>query len=319
MKIFFKILKNLLFAKEIIIIASPLQLINLHEFNKKYKNIVNFKYPIFISSRQEKATLNQIRQTCKKLNIKNELIFLNDHISLKNIFFLKNVRKFFLPKYEKCVLGNYFEILQNELFKISKKKYLLDDGGSTLLLNKNSFKNYINNLKFFSIYKNLFSKKNFYENNYDYLKKKLKDKKTNNKIIHFISSQNYHYSKKKNQEAYFNDFKKLIKKFKKYKIIYIAHRKENMNFVRKQINLKVIKLNLPLEIYYLTSKYYPKHIITNYSSSTFTLKKIFNNRINLINYNSNLNLFDYRRKEFIKNYSFYKKIYQSLNIKQIKF
>jgi hypothetical protein len=318
MKIFFKILKNILFAKEITIIASPLQLINLNEFNKKNKKIINSKYPILISS-QEKDTSNQLRHTYKKLNIKNELIFLNDYISLKKIFLLKNIRKFFLPKYEKCILSNYFEVLQKELFKISKVKYLLDDGGSTLLLNKHSFKNQNDNIKFFSIYKNFFSNKNFCENDYDYLKKKLKSKKINNKIIHFISSQNYHYSKKKNQDVYFKDLKKFFKKFKKYKIIYIAHRRENINFIRKQINLKVIKLNLPLEIYYLISKYYPKHVITNYSSSTFTLKKIFDNKINLINYNSNLNLFDYRRKELIKNYSLYKKIYESLNIKQIKY
>ena len=77
-------------------------------------------------------------------------------------------------------------------------------------------------------------------------------------------------------------------------------------------------MQVPVEIYYLTSKYLPSYILANYSSTTFSLFKIFGKKIEYLNFNSNLNYISFRSKELIKNFNLYKKIYKILQIKQMK-
>ena len=109
---------------------------------------------------------------------------------------------------------------QKGFLKNSVRQFVLDDGGSTLLLKKKTFKNF-KDLKLFTIYKNNnLPKKYVINNNYDYLKKKIKNKRFKyNNDIHFVSSKIHSYLKEQNKIKYFNKLNKLKKLFPKKFII----------------------------------------------------------------------------------------------------
>ena len=318
MKNLISLIYYIIFNQNIILIRSPLQLINFYEFEHSKEKLINSKCPIlfvFLNNHELKQAIN----TKNFLKFKRKIIFISSH-QIKFLLFLKNIKRIIIGKYNICVAGNmHNDQFQKGFLKNSVKQFVLDDGGSTLLLKKKNFRNY-KDLKLFTIYKNNnLPKKYIINNNYDYLKKKIKNKgfKYNNDI-HFVSSKIHSYLKEQNKIKYFNKLNKLKKLFPKKKIYYIAHRRENLKDLPKNFKLKVIRLPVPLEVYYLKIKILPFLVITNYSSAAFVLSKVLRSNLKIFNFSSDLKFLISRKKEFISNFLLYKKIYKQFNIRQIR-
>lgn len=318
MKNLINLIYYIIFSKNIIVIRSPLQLINFYEFENIKKSLVNSKYPIlfvFLNNHEFKQAIN----TKNFLKFKRKIIFISSR-QIKFLIFLKNIKRFIAGKYKICISGNmHNDQFQKGFLKNSERQFVLDDGGSTLIIKKKSFRNY-KDLKLFTIYKNNnLPKKYIIENNYDYLKKKIKKKgfKYNNDV-HLVSSKIHSYLKGQSKIEYFNKIRKLKKLYPKKKIYYISHRKENLKDLPKNLNLKIIKLSVPLEVYYLKIKILPYLVITNYSSAAFVLSKVLRSNLRIVNFSSDLKLLTSRKKELISNFLIYRKIYKQFNIAQIR-
>ena len=281
---FVRILFYILFEKEILLVTSPLQFINLLEY--KYLNKHNYEKfkskKIFLSYPTEKE-ISIVKSINKKINKNsNEVIIFKNNINLTILLLIIKIRVY-ISKLNLLILGDYNNYLFQQFYKISKKIILLDDGTNAFNFNK-IFKMDKKNLQIFTIFnKNLFHHKNIIINELTYLKSKLNLVKKK-KYLYILGSAGIEKNLIK-LNKYLNIIKFIQKKHKDYKIIYIPHPKELRSNINKYSFIKVIRPNSTIEIYLINSKFKPSLIIGFNSTSFFTIKKIFGKKIKLVNYN----------------------------------
>ena len=279
---FLKTFFYLLINQKIILINSPLQLINFNEFCFINEDFKNYNKEIFVGYTNSIA-IKRIKKTKKKLKLKYKIIFLNEVINIRIVHFIIKVRKILSFRFEKCLVGDIKYYLHKEFYKLSKKRYIVDDGTSSL-----GIKKLINNLNtsntiLFTVYKSIkFRKIKIIQNNYNFLNTTYLNKKLNSKKeIHFISSKINENIK--NPNTYYKVLRNLKRRYSKYKFIYFAHLNEDIRLIKKELNIVVIKHKLPIELYYAINSILPKKIIFNYSSALFNINKLFKDYKNTVN------------------------------------
>ena len=186
----FKIIAQLLFGKHIVLLNSPLQLINFVEFSnvKEFAHIK--KIPIYIGY-TDKNTIKRIKKVFKIFKLKPNIVYLNEEINVYITHLILKIRKILKIYYHECTIGDIRYYLHKEFFKISQKKNILDDGTSSLNLKHALSELSTSKTLVFTIFENIKLKniKIFY-NNFLFIKKKFKpNNKYSKKIIHFISSK----------------------------------------------------------------------------------------------------------------------------------
>ncbi len=188
---FFRILFYIFFNKEIYLVNSPLQFINLIEY--KHLNKINYKKfknkKIFLSYPKEKE-IKIIDNINKKINKEtNELIIFKKNINIIILLVIIKLRMH-ISKLDLVILGDYNNYLFQQFYKISKKIVLLDDGTNAFNFNK-LFKMNKKDLRIFTIFdKNLFYHNNIIVNKLNYLKSKINSVKKKKIFIHFRWSWN---------------------------------------------------------------------------------------------------------------------------------
>jgi hypothetical protein len=294
----------LFFNKNFNLINSPLQYINFIEYIKKNKilgkNITIVGY----------TNSNSIKQI-KFLNfnfLKNEKIFfLTEIINVKYFHLILYLKKFFTG-FDQCVIGDFNYYLFKEFYKYSKKNIILDDGTSTLEIPENKLKK---NTILFTIFKNLKNiySENLVENNYDFLKSKIQGLNIDQKKIYIIGSASV--ERKVITRRKYNKLINLILSKNENRIVhYIPHRLEiDLKDIKSFRGIIIKKINMPIEIFLLKENYLPKKIFSFFSTSLFTIKKIYGLRIECYNLNYNIKNISCKKirlrhlkisKEFIK-------------------
>ena len=282
---FFKFLKTFLIQEKFALINSPLQLINLMEYQKKINSKILM--PILIGY-TNKISIDQI----KNLN--------KDFFKLKNIFFLNQIMSFrffkkilFLKKnflgFKLCIIGDLNYYLFNEFYKKSKKNIIIDDG--TAILDDKNFIN-IKKTLFFTIFKKITNSKNvkILENNLDLLKTlRLKKQKVDKKNLYILGSASIerNFIEKKEFDKIINS---ILKRFNKKKIFYIPHRYEKAEKnLKKFKKIKIKKFSLPVELAILNERTIPSIILGFYTTALFNLDKLYGKKINIYNIQHSLN------------------------------
>ena len=74
-------------------------------------------------------------------------------------------------------------------------------------------------------------------------------------------------------------------KYKNYKIYYFPHPKEQKQNIKKFFFLNILNPKTTIELYLIEKKLKPTLIIGFNSTAFFSLKKIFGQKLKLINYN----------------------------------
>lgn len=294
--------------KYLIIIHSPLQVINAYEFIK-INNLSNNNYEIlFLSTNdtQNDKTISSLIQDMLKPDYIFKQIFLKNLRSIKKlnefISLIKNQNK----NFEYVVFGNINSLtIRYIINRLDKKNILMDDGTSTLNFDyykKNKYLidektsiylkiKYIILNKIFKLDYNLpkveyfftyFYKMNNYKiqkNSLKYFKKKYISKhfKKNN-ITYFLGQPLYN-----DGPISLDEYKKIIIKIKhhftKEKLIYILHRHENKEIFKflNNNNIQYISINEPFEIFLIKNKILPKNITSVSSTALVTCNLLFNN------------------------------------------
>jgi hypothetical protein len=272
------IIIHFLFKKEIFLINSPLQLMNMVELINykliKKKKILFVGYTDFNTIQQIKAAID-----IKYINKRIKLIFLSENI---NIFFIHNflrIRRFFLCKFKVSYIGDYKYYLFREICRISKKKWIVDDGASTLDFN-NFNKIDTNNCYFFSIFK--IPIKTFQiENKYYEYKKRVKSKK----IVHHITFIGDASVEKGlvRKDIFLKKLKLFSEKNNNKIIYYYPHRAESIifNYINAFSNIRIQKNFLNIELDLLNKGYLTSRFVSFYSSALFTIKKMLKDRYNI--------------------------------------
>jgi hypothetical protein len=295
-----------LIKKNIVYLNSSSQIINLCELIKKKK--IDISKTLILYGLGPSKYIHRLKfvNTLNILKIKNYRlieIFIGERL-----LFLIILIFFFIKKYDYVIIGNLFTDFSNYLTKLkSKFKYVLDDGTSTLYLDK--FLKY-NSLKS-KIFNNIYIKKNeniflftYFDikisrlisvknNFYNLHKKFLADKK---KIGTYILILGNAYPNKNimSRKSYYKIILKIKKKFPINKIRFIKHPLEfddiklDNFLIENKIDV-VIHSNYPAEVQVLLFNKLPRYIISINSSSLFALGEILKKFKNIHIFNLRIN------------------------------
>ena len=276
---FFKFLKTFIIQDKFALINSPLQLINLMEYQKKINSKILM--PILIGY-TAKINIVQIKNLNKKIFKLKNIFFLNQIMNLsffKKILFLK---KNFLG-FQLCLIGDLNYHLFNAFYKSSKTNIVIDDG--TAILDSKNFIN-IKKTLFFKIFKKITNSKNvkILENNLDLLKTlRLKKQKVDKKNLYILGSASVerNFIEKEEFDKIINS---ILKKFHKKKIFYIPHRYEKAEKnLKKFKKIKIKKNSLPVELAISNEKTIPSVVLGFNSTALFNLDKLYGKKINIYN------------------------------------
>ena len=311
--------------KNLIIIGSPLQLINAVEAVNFFK-LDNIVLVITFNG----LLINNIQIEKESISFRcEEIIKIYPSSVSKFLQYLKLIKYLQKYKFEKLFIGELGSAFRIILANIDKEKvFLLDDGTATIVDYERSIK--INKINRYSLKElrfltfglkikvkdkiNLFTYYNLeklpgfevIKNNLEYMKK---DFVLNNidydDTIFFFGQPSEIFSDKKELELYLY---KIVNKFSDKKIFYIPHRSQtkdeinNIMLVNK--NIKILEINMPVERYFLDNGIYPKYAIS-YISTALTTTKILFPECN-VNYtkikNPNLHLNDMKYLNYLYYY-----------------
>ncbi|WP_151949785.1 hypothetical protein [Aliarcobacter butzleri] len=282
--------------KNLIIIGSPLQLINameaVHFF--KLENVI-----LVIAFNGLLSNNIQIEEQINRFKCEEVVKIYPSSVS-KFLQYLKLIKYLQRYKYEKLFIGEFGSAFRIILANINKEKvFLLDDGTATIVDYEKSIKiNKINRYSFkelrfliFGLKIRVKDKINFFtyynleklpdseviKNNLEYMKKDfIQNSIDYDDTIFFFGQPSEIFLDK--QELELNLYK-IVNKFSEKKILYIPHRaqtKDEINNIRlMNKNIKILEINKPVEKYFLNNGIYPKHVISYVSTALTTTKILF--------------------------------------------
>tara|TARA_Y100001958_G_C21245489_1_gene575192 strand:+ start:4241 stop:5191 length:951 start_codon:yes stop_codon:yes gene_type:complete len=282
---FLKIVLYILSDRNIFIVSSPMQLINLIEYkNLNQRNFNNFKNKrFFFGYATNNSEIDMMKFINKSINYdENEIVVLKNNIHRAIVLLLIKIRAI-TSRLNLLIIGDYNSYLFNQFYKISEKIIILDDGTNIFNFNR-FFKLDKGKSEIFTMFeKKQFKNIEYLENKYRYLKSKLKKLKVNKSI--FILGSAGIEKKFIHPQKYIKILKNIKMKYKNYKIYYFPHPKEQKQNIKKFSFLNILNPKTTIELYLIEKKLKPSLIIGFNSTAFFSLKKIFGQKLKLINYN----------------------------------
>ena len=284
----------------IFIVSSPLQLMNAIEATNYFKTNNNILLLLYTDNTK---VLNQMKKLLgfvdwhiiKYISIPqkiiDKLLFVNSiHNSLKDII-KEKIDKLFVGEYRSDHVTHIVNTLTN------KNIYLLDDGLAQLDYHKEMNTKSHKVRKF--VYKALFYKlqkinytfftifdiqnEKIIKNNYSFFKKNISDKQIDNSI--YFISQPLVELEIISEENHRKLLSKIINFYKRKKFIYIMHRREDIEHVKKlsnELNFEYKILENLIELEMINAKSVPLEFATFFSTAIVTLPnfiKISNYRV----------------------------------------
>lgn len=290
-------------------VETPLQLINAFEAVNHF-SLHGFKNTFFIRKTSSKRVNQQLKKTLSLYDLSRIRIVYLGAIFPKLYFFsvLKIIliiisssgkNKFYLGEFNALWARVIPYIFSNSTF------VLFDDGSATIAIHhyKYDFSKYrgstkwkkilktpilkllfgsIEKITLFTMYDlNPYPKQNYFKNSFAFLRQKIGVEIFNEKIVYFIGG-NWVESNEIKKRDYINLLERIFKKYtdEKKKIIYLAHRRENLEKFTKlkamfDSQLEVVAPDVPVEIYFLQKKENPVNLAGLGSTALFTLSKMY--------------------------------------------
>lgn len=313
--------------KNLFVVASPLQIINANEAINYFSLINNVFVVIYNSNDIHNIQIDNILKNIKT----DEVIKIKPSRNGKFFEYVKIIRYLKKYIYNYLFIGDMGSINRVIIPNLKKDKvFLIDDGIGTIDYYNNFLKNSNINKYKFSILRFLllgfkinikdsinlftyfdFNKNNNIEivkNNLTCLKNRLNSSSNNfyDDDIFFLGQP---FDACKKLEEYKDDLYTLYKN-KNKKIIYIPHRyepKEQTELIKNLEYVEFLKLNEPVEMFFINNNIYPKYVVSHITTALITLKMIYNSskieyiklEKNIVNqeiYNHILNTYEYYEK-----------------------
>lgn len=302
--------------KILIIVESPLQLINANEYLKKHapKCVAEF---ILISSR-DKNNIQQLDNTFKGLRLNGKVKRINvDYIDKGPVTRLKFYYKIIRAaqglkneRYNVMLIGHiasiYQAIIANAVGHCPSSIYL-DDGTAALhehrILKKKRIKSFSplykrifpmalglkanvkynenGKMAFFTMYKDVVEDNHPYlqyqVNGFSYLKREYKKKKIRENVVYFIGTPFYWNSPSLNTSK--NIFQEVSKSYQKEKVFYFPHRYETQEHLdlAKKCGWKIMETKVPIEISLINIPELPSEFGMFTSTAYYTLNRLIPN------------------------------------------
>ena len=278
------IIFQILFSKRINLINNSFQFINFVELIslEKFKS---FEIPkiIFIAYPASKKNIKQIYESQIALKQKSiKIIPLEKYLNFQLFNFIFKLRKIFFFNFQQVVIGDFNYHLFDDFRKNSDSSILIDDGTSTLDKNTKFKLDQEKTIVFTFVNKEKINLEHavIIENNYLYLRKiQIKEQILENTVL--IVGCCFVEIGYMTTIEYFRYLEKILNSFSDSKCVYLPHPRESLKKFEKFRNLDIIEESLPVELYLSTKKNLPKVVVGGYTTSFFTIKKIYNDKIDL--------------------------------------
>ena len=317
----------------IFIVRTPFQLINSYEAKDYFKTENNLLVIIDNGTKNNKMQLSNLiyKGTWEKVIRFGE----NEKSNFFN--YIKLIKKLRKLNINHLFIGSGFNKMQQILIaNINTQKSCFIDAGTTTMETYNKFKKNDINLsalkkirfKLFGLKTNIdkdidfftmfdlidLNNSKIYKNNYKFMSKRFKSKgqETVTKEIYIIG-QRFVSANILDESKYFDFLNIVIEQYKDYKINYLMHRTEDINYLNASgynKKLNIVKSLMPGELFFLTLSSKPRYIIGTVSTLMISLRYIFSD-INIISYQFNFN-------DFKKNIELYKLEYENMRNNGIK-
>lgn len=312
--------------KNLLIIKSPLQLINALEAIDYFKLKNNILVVLHDGSKENLKQINKLILYHEW----QEVITVYDRKYTKFIQYLSLLNKLKKEKYNYVFFGE-LGIIQRMIVAntIKKELFYIDDGGSTITEYNNKIKH--NKLNKYSLREfryllfgfkikindtiNLFTYYDLEPLNNKIIKNNLSFFKTNyiNKLeksddVYFLGMP---IENVMNINVYIKFLQSIILKYPSQKIIYIPHRREDFsqkNLIRELVNsrFEFREISTPIEIYYFENNILPSTVLSFFSTALKTLKILYDiDNIHSVEINRDLLIdkskYDISLKEYYNN------------------
>lgn len=320
------IIRTILLKQNIILMSSPLHLLNFIEYkNLDHNKNAELKNEIIFISNSYNQEMSKIMYINKIFNKnQNKLLDINHFFIKIVVLIILNFRKLFFKRINQLIVANYANKYFSRFYKISNRILFIDDGFNIF----NEKKDYFFKIKFFftNINVNYFNNKNNYlQNKFIFLKKRINKNIKIKKIILIVGTPDAetNYLDKK---LYHNFLHKISKIYSGNKIYYFPHPRESYQKCKEYNFFSTIKSKLPLELFLISKNIFPELIIGFNTACFQTLRMLFGFKINLLNYQyilkaseekNNLNIGFIKEKKKIKKIQNYIKKYLSIDTKFI--
>lgn len=289
--------------KQLFIVETPFQLLNAYEAMCYFRVE---KQRLIIRLSDNEIGNNQIKEIVKKLDLESiaKISFISINVHKKSIFQLLQIFSLKIglwisqASYKHIFIGEYESRFFQFIAPYSSNLILLDDGFKTVITQKNFTSSH--HFNWFSLF-NLtpYPNQTIYKNAYEALGKKIlsRGNSSESSEIIFIGS-NLSEEGIISREYDVQLITKICARYADKTIIYIPHRAEDdsklKKLTEKNANLKVNRLNFPIELLPLYSMVFPQFFISFYSTALITLKSIY--KIETIAFK-----FDYSNSKFENN------------------
>lgn len=298
-------------SNSVIIVDSPFQLLCGVELIKLKKLNEKGKVHLIGVNNKSVENMNQIKNlykhfsnefdSFKEIRIKNKYGILNFYYYL-HIYstIIQSVKEL---KINTIILGDfangYFRNIANKFD--DKRIILLDDGFGTLQIfnidswglhdRKETFKRVLSfgsynskkkYVELFTVFEGIVNYKYTINNSFFFLRESMTNinKSDDSYIIGMPVVEDGILDK----TIYMCYLEKIIESLENEKIIYIPHRREDdlkLNEISEKYGCKIVKLGMPIELFFCINKTIPKNIISFFSTSLYNLNKLLGTTTNI--------------------------------------
>ncbi|MFN1835343.1 polysialyltransferase family glycosyltransferase [Balneola sp. MJW-20] len=301
------------------LIESPLQYLNALEA-KYYFNIPSDEAKLIVFRGVSEDNIQQIKESVSESEWQDIEYILSSERKIRK-YALKNHFRNILKEtsIKKVFIGDYRSYLMRHFANISDSEdvIMLDDGRSSVdihkmifervdIRNRNSnLRRILNNLaglkdqsikdiSLFTVYDSDHNNNNkLHRNNYDYLRKSLKEKPVSDTVL-FIGNC-FTELNLMSEEDYLKSMRKISEFYEGKRIMYVPHRREKTEKLNNLTGLNALDLqryNIPLELALSKSDAIPGYIASFYTSAIDNIEKIIGSDVELTAFRPNLDLFD---------------------------
>lgn len=257
------------------IVESPLQVICAYEAILENKHN-NYKLYVRLTGRGKNDSHTIACVEYFNLEYKSFKLYPD---SLQKHLFYNMFLWFYLAvqKFDFVYFGSIFSKGLKFLRKIitCKNVFYLDDGAATLRAHSLMSENKLEVEDLFTFFKiEELKNQNIIVHSFEKLKKNMTDKSYEK--AYFIG-QPFEHMLGYTESKYLNCVNEIAKLYSKENpLIYIPHRIENINVLSAIENIQILKLDMPIELYFVAySKSAPLEIFSCYSSALITLKELY--------------------------------------------
>ncbi len=285
---------------DLFIVRTPMQIVSAIEAMHYFHSSNNTLVIIYNKKKNNFKQIQKIIDIFHLATLFKNIIEVKSTQPSKFLLTLKLIRKFKKHSYNKLFIGLYDSMGKLFLANLSyQQAYLIDDGTATIVAHQHIVRTMHSQtvgskelralffglhtqhrtpLHFFTLFHlTPYSDETIITHRFEYLKQRFTQQYHHSTTIYLLG-QNLTDVAIVSAEKYLCYIQQILKHYPDRNIVYIPHRLETLHpelYALQHSKFTVMHNTMPIELYFLTNRIYPNHIISFFTSALYTLNILF--------------------------------------------